>query len=244
VNPIALFARVVIIESNHKERKMKFASLLLLSVAFPCFADTVHWEFSESTNGNDVLWISPTSVDPNADQYEYVYDITYIAVDVEFLGQIFGPFDVTGDIDPEIRHGKGTGSGPAPILLMDEDVEADADGDGDIDVGANIFMQLNANGYGQLDITNVFLGDVLIDMGWPFGNVEVDIDRIYLDGAIDLTSISNPCPADINGDSVVDVTDILTTIGNWGGSGEGDVDGSGIVDVSDLLAIVGAWGPC
>lgn len=54
------------------------------------------------------------------------------------------------------------------------------------------------------------------------------------------------CPADINGDSNVDVADLLAVISNWGGGAgnPADVDGSGVVDVGDLLIIIGAWGPC
>jgi len=33
-------------------------------------------------------------------------------------------------------------------------------------------------------------------------------------------------------------------IDQWGGSGSADINGDGIVDVSDLLALVGNWGPC
>ncbi|MDP7005033.1 MAG: hypothetical protein QF718_02325 [Phycisphaerales bacterium] len=223
---------------------MKLASLLALSICLPVVADTQHWEFSENTNGNDVHWVSPNSVDPNADQFEYQYEITYVAVDVIFLGQIIGPNDVTGEIDPELLFGVGIVDGPAPIVMMDEPLEADADEDGEIDVAANIFMQINGNGFGQFDVTEVFLGDVLVDMGWPLGWQNVDIDRIYMDGYMDITPIIIECSEDTDGDGFVNVTDILAAIGNWGGGGAGDVDGSGIVDVSDLLAIVGAWGPC
>ncbi|MDP7008079.1 MAG: hypothetical protein QGI78_00745 [Phycisphaerales bacterium] len=223
---------------------MKLASLLSLSIAFPCFADTVHWEFSENTNGNDVHWVSPTSVDPNADQFEYQYEITYVGVDVVFLGQIIGPEDVTDQIDPELLFGFGIVDGPTPIVMMDEPLEADADSDGEIDVAADIFMQIDGNGFGQFDVTNVFLGDVMVDMGWPLGWQNVEIDRIYMDGYMDVTPLSNPCPQDVNGDSIIDVEDVLATIGNWGNAGEGDVNGDGIVDVTDLLEIVAAWGPC
>jgi hypothetical protein len=223
---------------------MKLATLLALSIALPAVAQTEHWEFSENSNGNNVNWTSPTSVDPNSDQFEYQFEITYVAVDIVYLGQIIGPNNVTDQIDPALLFGAGIEDGPAPIVFMDEPLEADADSDGDIDIAANIFMQLNANGFGQFDVTDVFLGDVLVDMGWPFGWQNVEIDRIYMDGYMDITPISNPCPADTNGDGGIDVADILAAIDNWGGSGTGDVDGSGIVDVSDLLAIVGAWGPC
>ena len=59
-----------------------------------------------------------------------MYDITYIGVDVIYLGIVFGPYDVTNDIDPEFRHGEGVEDGPAPFVLMDESLKADADGDG------------------------------------------------------------------------------------------------------------------
>ena len=223
---------------------MKLATLLAFTIALPAVAQTAHWEFSENTNGNNVYWTSSTSVDPSADQYEFTYEITYVGVDIVFLGQIIGPEDVTGEIDPEFLFGTGLVNGPTPIVMMDEALEADADGDNEIDVAANIFMQINGKGFGQFNVTEVFLGDVMVEMPWPFGWQNVDIDRIYMDGYMDITPIIIECPEDTNGDGNVNVSDILAAIGNWGGSGDGDVDGSGIVDVSDLLAIVGAWGPC
>jgi len=223
---------------------MKFTGIVLLAVTSATSAQSVHWEFSENTNGNNVYWTSSTSVDPNADQYEFTYEITYVAVDIVFMGQIIGPNDVTGEIDPEFLFGTGLVNGPTPIVMMDEALEADADGDNEIDVAANIFMQINGKGFGQFNVTEVFLGDVMVEMPWPFGWQNVDIDRIYMDGYMDITPIIIECPEDTNGDGNVNVSDILAAIGNWGGSGDGDVDGSGIVDVSDLLAIVGAWGPC
>jgi hypothetical protein len=54
-----------------------------------------------------------------------------------------------------------------------------------------------------------------------------------------------PCPADVNGDSFVDVLDLLAMLAAWGNAGgPEDVNGDGIVDVLDLLEILSAWGPC
>ena len=223
---------------------MKFTGMVLLAITSVASAQNVHWEFSENTNGNNVYWTSSTSVDPSADQYEFTYEITYVGVDIVFLGQIIGPEDVTSQIDPEFLFGTGLVNGPTPIVMMDEALEADADGDTEIDVAANIFMQINGKGFGQFNVTEVFLGDVMVDTGWPFGWQNVDIDRIYLDGYMNITPLSNPCPADTNSDGMIDVEDVLATIANWGGSGEGDVNGDGVVDVADLLDIIAAWGPC
>ena len=54
------------------------------------------------------------------------------------------------------------------------------------------------------------------------------------------------CPADITGDGVVDVLDLLAVLAAWGSSGGGgeDVTGDGVVDVLDLLEVLAAWGPC
>ena len=61
----------------------------------------------------------------------------------------------------------------------------------------------------------------------------------------DTIIISPNCPADINGDGVVDVVDLLEVVGSWGESGvPSDINGDGVVNVSDLLAVVDAWGSC
>lgn len=61
----------------------------------------------------------------------------------------------------------------------------------------------------------------------------------------DTIIISPNCPADINGDGVVDVVDLLEVVGSWGESGvPSDINADGVVNVSDLLAVVDAWGSC
>jgi hypothetical protein len=224
---------------------MKVTSLITLLACTTAFAgDTVQWNFSEETGGEDIQWISPTSVDPNANQFEYNWEITYIGVDVVFLGIVIGPVNVTDQIDPESRMGSGVLDGPAPIVLMNETLDYDVEEDGDIDIRADFFMQVNGKGYGEFSATNLFFGDIYVDTGFPFGWQTVDIDRIYMDGEMTITPIIVDCPEDTNNDGLVNVTDLLNAVGNWGSNGLGDVDSSGIVDVSDILAIVNAWGSC
>jgi hypothetical protein len=53
------------------------------------------------------------------------------------------------------------------------------------------------------------------------------------------------CIADITGDNMVNVDDLLAIVGYWGSAGPlGDINQDGIVDVSDLLIVVANWGPC
>ena len=54
---------------------------------------------------------------------------------------------------------------------------------------------------------------------------------------------------DTNGDFVIDVTDLLVVIGDWGpcnpGDCPGDIDNNGVVNVLDLLGVISLWGdPC
>jgi len=54
------------------------------------------------------------------------------------------------------------------------------------------------------------------------------------------------CPEDINGDDVVDVTDLLEIIDSWGTctTCDADINEDGVVDVTDLLMLIDAWGSC
>lgn len=54
------------------------------------------------------------------------------------------------------------------------------------------------------------------------------------------------CPGDLNGDNVVDVSDLLILLGAWGPCPgcAADLNGDNVVDVSDLLILLGAWGAC
>ena len=42
------------------------------------------------------------------------------------------------------------------------------------------------------------------------------------------------------------MTDLLEVVGAWGamGSSPADVNGDGVVGVADLLEIIDGWGPC
>jgi len=53
------------------------------------------------------------------------------------------------------------------------------------------------------------------------------------------------CPADINGNGLVDVNDVLVVVAQWGTEGpQGDINRDGIVNVLDLLITIDLFGPC
>jgi hypothetical protein len=58
---------------------------------------------------------------------------------------------------------------------------------------------------------------------------------------------AEPTPGDMNGDGVVDMSDLLMLLGQWGNcpagqSCPGDLNDDGAVDVLDLLVLLGNWG--
>ena len=72
--------------------------------------------------------------------------------------------------------------------------------------------------------------------------IEAGVDAVSIkDSYCDEAS----CTGDINGDMMVDVSDLLEVVGDWGAvGGPADVNDDGIVNVADLLAVVDAWGAC
>lgn len=67
------------------------------------------------------------------------------------------------------------------------------------------------------------------------------------DCAFSLVSLAEPCPADVTGNGVTDVDDLLAVINNWGNCPQpcaADITGNGAVNVDDLLVVINAWGAC
>ena len=62
----------------------------------------------------------------------------------------------------------------------------------------------------------------------------------------DLRCESSICPADLNGDGEVGITDFLDLLAAWGPNPghPADFDDDGFVGITDFLALLAAWGPC
>lgn len=56
----------------------------------------------------------------------------------------------------------------------------------------------------------------------------------------------SPCAADLDGDDIVALTDLLALLASWGPCDGcvADLDGNGDVDATDLLTLLAAWGGC
>lgn len=59
-----------------------------------------------------------------------------------------------------------------------------------------------------------------------------------------IVNFPKPCPADLNGDGVVDGGDLGVMLAAWGGRGPADLTGDGVVDGADLGVLLAAWGAC
>ena len=55
---------------------------------------------------------------------------------------------------------------------------------------------------------------------------------------------SSGCPADLNGDGIINGADLSTMLSNWGGSGATDLNGDGVTGGADLAVILSGWGNC
>ena len=52
------------------------------------------------------------------------------------------------------------------------------------------------------------------------------------------------CPADLDGDHMVNAVDLTQILSGWGNGGGSDIDGNGTTDALDLAIVLAAWGDC
>jgi formylglycine-generating enzyme required for sulfatase activity len=62
--------------------------------------------------------------------------------------------------------------------------------------------------------------------------------------AVAPTARAQSCVGDLNGDRIVNGSDLGILLGQWEQVGTGDLDGNGFVSGSDLGLLLVAWGPC
>ena len=76
------------------------------------------------------------------------------------------------------------------------------------------------------------------------GNARSELGGFECTFVLDLHPEQQPCPADLDGNRLVNGADLGMLLGNWGGQGVGDLNQDGVVDGADLGALLGAFGPC
>jgi hypothetical protein len=79
-----------------------------------------------------------------------------------------------------------------------------------------------------------------------FNPDQFDSDEDGVGDACDEPPPPPQCPADITGDGLININDLLAVINAWGPCPgcDADVSGDGIVSINDLLAVINAWGSC
>jgi hypothetical protein len=200
------------------------------------------WSFDLTTTGNDVFWTSPTAVDNDAPRYEGTYEITLVEVTGTWMGFPIGPIDVTDEIPEEDRTGTDIADGPPPIVLLDDSLVY-PDPLEDPSLAADVLIYLDADGFGQMEITDVFLGTVEVDS--DFGTITIQITSVRVAGTVSVKPLG-PL-GDLNNDGVVDGADLLILLSAWGECDDpdecpADLNEDGVVDGGDLLILLSNWG--
>ncbi len=230
---------------------MSFSTILLLSSAAMIGRGSGFNETFSITaeSGNNILWVGSQPLATDGDNYEMLYIVEGATVMVSYLGITFGPIDVMDMIPLESIVTWQPAQAPMPIdfgwynVVAPEDVDPPS-------IAYDWIVEVDAKGNVSWRGENLYLGEAEYDLGWPWGSVTVQVVEATLTANLDIQQVANPCYEDVDGSGTVDVSDLLTLIGNWGNCPDcteeipGDANYDDIVDVTDLLMIVGAWGPC
>lgn len=165
---------------------LSFTLLAALALTSPLAAQAGQtWSFDETTTGQDLSWVSPTSVNPAAAVFNTTTTLTTIDVGISWQGIPFGTVDVLSQLPPGQQTTAGAVPGPAPIILSQQSVVY-PDPPAAPSVGADITVGLDVNGFGTFTATNVLLGNIDVDLGFPIGVQTVTITSLRVAGTMSI----------------------------------------------------------
>lgn len=191
--------------SNLYPLRRMAAAVVMSTFAAASLAAPEVWFFNESSTGQDVTFVSPTSVDPNADLYEFELRITRAEAEVRF-GFLEFPVDITDSLPPESTLITGAVPGPAPVELTNS-MFIFPEPPEPAGFEATIITRLDANGFGIIEVTDLFLGTVTIDIGIGAPQ-SVQLIGLTVEGSISVEAINLTLLGDMNCDGVINTGDI------------------------------------
>lgn len=177
---------------------------LLTATAVANADNPTTWSIDLATTGEDVFWMSPTSVDPTASNYSATVEVTLVEATVQFLIFTF-TLDVTDQIPPELQMVTAEAAGPAPIEIANTTIIAPPPPEAPAIVG-DLVVEIDAAGFGAASFTNVTLGTVTAEIP-GFGVQTVNLTGVRIVGNVTVKP-SFVVPGDMNCDGVVSVGDI------------------------------------
>lgn len=219
--------------------------LLILAPLHTAMADpAATWDFGVETAGQDVVWTSPTAVNPDADLYVMSYQIENVTATVRYLFLTFD-LDVTDQIPPEQLGGQEVLDGPPPLVLFDGQMVY-PDPPEPPGLSGTTQLVLGSDGFGRMSLTDVTLGNVTTNVP-GLGVVTVQVLGISVSGQWTVQPIDRGdanCDGDMDVDDAPPFVQAVLAPDEYEAAQTGcslstcDIDNDGFIDGRDVAAFV------
>lgn len=194
-------------------RLLWFLSILVALCPCQVRADNpVTWDFDVFTTGDDVFWTSPSAITLGLPEYDWSYHVTEFTATIDLLGE----FNLLSSLGENVS-GMGTAT-DLPIVLFEQSVSEPQTGS-----SANLKIEVDTNGFGQVSATDVTLGSVSF----------LAVRRVDMKATVSIVGIPT---GDYNRDGTVDAADFAIWQGDFGSTTNLNADGNDnlVVDAADF----------